>query len=158
MHIFLPSQLVHILEICIYFPSLLNHIKGRNLKSIFLLCFLSKASWARTSLRRSLPRRLAWVSRQLFLSPLTRQTPPCIVISVDPVVTKAADALSLNIQPLITEKQKVWMTVSSGKNLFPSGSSSGLALDSPLVSHHDSKWAWKLLGSLASWVGPRRTV
>ena len=45
-------------------------------------------------------------------------------------VTKTSDALSLNIQPLITEKQEVWMT-DSGKNLLPSGSSSGLACDGP---------------------------
>lgn len=45
-------------------------------------------------------------------------------------VTKASDALSVNIQPLITEKQEVWMT-DSGKNLLPSGSSSGLAFDRP---------------------------
>lgn len=42
---------------------------------------------------------------------------------------KASDVLSLNILPLITEKQEVQMIV-SGKKLHPSGSSSGLASDS----------------------------
>lgn len=59
------------------------------------------------------------------------QTPPCNVISYDPVVTKASNALSLNIQLLITENQEVWMMV-SGMKLLPSGSSSGLTFDGPL--------------------------
>lgn len=45
-------------------------------------------------------------------------------------MTKVSDALSLDIQPLITEKPEVCM-MASGKNLLPSGSSSALAFDSP---------------------------
>lgn len=52
-----------------------------------------------------------------------------IVISVGGVVTKAEDVLSLNIQPPITKKQKVGVSV-SGKNSLPS--LHYLDFDSPL--------------------------
>lgn len=46
-------------------------------------------------------------------------------------MTKASNALSLNIQLLMTKNQEVCMMV-SGMNLLPSGSGSGLAFDGPL--------------------------